>query len=207
MADRQRLHQAVCDGLQHVVDAFAGIQFPDEIYQGLAVIVGVAVEMAIQLFLYPVADGLEQEGGDEHHHNQLRTGNILNALLDQVADGKDNAVEGCEDDEGGQRVGVAPAEDNVHIHQPVAQNGPRDGEGDEGQRDDRVVQQRAELEVQDVRNGIQQPERCKAEDHAVPQPLQLLANHSVLGLAITLLQHETADGPGQCEQAHPRPIQ
>ena len=66
MLDGEGAKETVRDGAQHAVEVGFGAEFAGEFDEGAAVVVAVAIEdVAVQDFLEPVADGLEDEGGDE----------------------------------------------------------------------------------------------------------------------------------------------
>ena len=70
MADRERLHQPVGHGLQHVVEVRFRVQLAGEFDQRAAIVVTVAVEIAVEPLLNPVADRLKQERRDQHDRDQ-----------------------------------------------------------------------------------------------------------------------------------------
>ncbi len=79
--DLQRLQQPVADRGEHGVEIGFGAELSREFDQGEAVIVTVFVEMAVEAFLNPVANGLEEERGDEHDDDEAGVADILEILL------------------------------------------------------------------------------------------------------------------------------
>ncbi len=70
MLDLQRLQQAFAHGTQRGVEIGFRTQLAREFDQSAAVIVPVLVKVAIEAFLNPVADGLEEKCGDQHYRDQ-----------------------------------------------------------------------------------------------------------------------------------------
>ncbi len=75
----------------------------------------------------------------------------------------------------GERVGDAAFEDEIDVHQAVADDRPTEGEGYEDKR------KTGELsdgvwggDVREIRNDVEQGEGCDREQRAAGKPLQLL---------------------------------
>jgi hypothetical protein len=92
--DREGLQQALADRIEHGIQIGFRVQLAGELHQRAPVIVAVAIEVLVQPLLNPVADGLEQEGGHQHHRDQAGVAHILEVLLHQAAEREDDAVEG-----------------------------------------------------------------------------------------------------------------
>ena len=197
--DAQRAHQAVSHGFQHVLDVGLRTQLPGELDQRAAVIVLVLVkEVAVQQHLNPVADGLEDEGGHEDQRHHGRTGQFI-----QAAHREDQAVEDAEHGERGQRVDVALLEDDVHVHQPVAQDGVAPGERHQDQCQHRHAHHRARDHPQQIGADIKDGERQHAQHHAVAQPLELVAQRGVVGAAVLQGEHAGAQQVDRCQVGQP----
>ena len=85
MADGQRLHQAVSNGLHHLIRICLRIQFTGKLNQRAAVVVTVAIKITVQTFLYPVANRLKQESSHQHDRDQTRPGQVFDVALGQTA--------------------------------------------------------------------------------------------------------------------------
>ena len=206
MLDAQGLQQPLAHDGQRGVQVGLRTQFPGELHQGPAVVVAVAVEMPVQPLLHPVADGLEEERRDQHHGHQAGVAQVLEILFHQGAQREDDAVKRRQHAQGRQGVRVAAAEDDVHVHQPVAHN--RVGQRERNQSH----AQHAHLHVgirhraQHVRQHVKQRERQDPAERSVAQPLQLLAHHHVFGAAVFGGQNQRADQVGQRPGHHPGPV-
>ncbi len=192
MPNRQGLHQPVGHRLQHRIQIGIRVQLAREFNQCAPVIVPVAIEVTIQPLLYPVPDRLKQECRNEHHDHQTRVAHILEADSHHLAHSQYDRVKRGQHAQRRQRIGIAAAEDRVHIHQPVAHNRVRDGQRNQRQRQHRIIQIRAERHAQNIRRRIQNHERRKTEQHSVAQPLQLLPDDRVFRLHIPGLQDDSA---------------
>ena len=165
-------------------------QFAGELHQRAAVLVAVAVEVLVQPFLDPVADGLEQERRDQHHRHQAGVADIFEILLHQVAQRENDAVESRE---------------HAHRRQacrrsPGGRGYPRPSAGSarsrsQGQRDQRQGQHRHLLvgvrhRAHGVGQHVQHGERQDAAEGAVAQPLELLPHDRIFGPAVLAAQRE-----------------
>src|ERR1039457_7532866 len=84
--------------------------------------------MLTQALLHPVANRLEEEGGDQHYGHQSAIAEVLEVLLDQSAQRKHKPIERGQHTDGGKRIGVTAPEDDVHVHEAVPYDGIRQGE-------------------------------------------------------------------------------
>ena len=100
--------------------------------------------------------------------------------MDHQGDQGDDAEVGAKQQARGQRVGHAALEDQVGVHQPVADDGPTEGEG---QKDDGEAGQIGEpairLPVEEIGNSVKERKRNDGQQSAAGEPLQLLAQQGV----------------------------
>ncbi len=106
-----------------------------------------------------------------------------------------------------QCVGIGAAEQNIDIHQAVAHDGIRQTERHQDKRKDREFQVVVGNGPQREWHGIEQRERENAAAHAVAQPLELLADHGVLGLAITDGERDPAGEVRRNYRNQPDPVE
>ena len=207
MLDGERLPEPFAHGGQHGVEIRLGAELAGEFDQRAAVVVAVAVEVLVQPLLNPVANGLEQEGGDEHHGDQADIAEVLEILLHQAGEREYDAVKRREHADGGQRIGIAAPEDDVHVHQPVTHNGVGQGERNQRQREHRHLQVGVGNRAHGVGQHVEQGERQDSAEGAVAQPLELLAHDGVLGLAVFHAQRKPSGDVGDGPEHHPDAVQ
>src|SRR5262249_12326403 len=144
---------------------------------------------------------------NEHDEDEASVTEVFEVLLNLAAYGENDGVKDGEDDEGRESVCVTAAEDDVDIHEPVAQDGVGNGEWDQRERDHRVVHIRAERDVQDERDRVEQRERREAEEDAVAQPFELLADDGVFGSPVAVLEDDGARNVAEAEECHPDAVE
>ena len=205
--DAQGLAQALPDRRQHPVEVGFGTELAGELHQGPPVIVAVAIEIAVEPLLNPVADGLEQERRDQHDRDQPGIAQVFEVLLHLVAQREDNSVKRSQNADGGQGVGVAAAEDDIHVHQPVPHDGIGQGERDQGQRKDgHLLVGVGDLPGR-IGQDIEHGKRQDAAKRAVAQPLELLPDDGILGLAVLRVQGERAHQVWQHREHQPHAVE
>ena len=105
---------------------------------------------------------------------------------------ENQAVENPQHGQRRQRIDVAFLENDVDVHQPVAQNRVGPGERNQRQRQHRQVHGVIGRHAHHVRDRVDQRERQNAEQRAVAQPGQLAAHDGVVGAAQLERQHAAA---------------
>ena len=105
--------------------------------------------------------------------------------MDELSDQRDDAEVGAEQGCGGEGVGHAALEDQVGIHQPVADDGPAEGQRKKDQRESsQLGQQARHADVEQERNCVEQSEGTDRQPRAAIQPFELLAEQGRVGTAI-----------------------
>jgi len=146
-----------------------------EVEEGAAVIIGLSIEdIAIQILLKPVADGLKDEGGDEDQDNYSSGRNLIDA-----AEAEEKAVENSENSECGHGVDIALLEDDIDVHEAVAEDRVSPGDGDEREAEDREFHDGVGSNAQGEGNDVKQGKGEDAEDGTVAEPLHLLTEDRV----------------------------
>ena len=104
---------------------------------------------------------------------------------------RSDAEEAPEDEAGGQRVGHAALEDQVGVHQPVADDGPTEGERQKDQREaGQVGEQAGRVQVEEEGNGVKQREGQNGQQRSARDPLQLLAQQRRVGAAVAAQEEQ-----------------
>src|SRR5271166_5330276 len=94
-----------------------------------------AVEDAVDPTLNPAFERVEDGGGDQNGGHQAPLAHrFRHSVVNYNRNERDGPVGSSENQAGGQGVGYAALEDQVGIHQPVAHNGPTEGEGEKDER-------------------------------------------------------------------------
>ncbi len=172
-----------------------GTEAAAELDQRLAVIVAMAVKGAVDPALNAALEGIEDGRSGQNGDDQrpLAYG-FRQALVDHEGDEGDDAEVAAGDEAGGQRVGHAALEDQVGVHQPVADDGPTEGERQKNERQaGQIGEQAGRIEVKEERDGVKQRERQHREQSAAGEPLQLLAEQGRVGAAVTAQEEQCGE--------------
>ncbi len=108
---------------------------------------------------------------------------------------------------GGDRIGHAALEDQVHVHQAVAHNGIAEGERQKDQREHADLHRRRRPPAVEEGDDVENRERNDRQESAARNPLHLLAQNWRAGVQVGVPEHE---GRGQEERrhvAHLHPVQ
>ncbi len=103
--------------------------------------------------------------------------------------------------------GIATAEEDVHIHQAVPDDGIGQRERHQHQRGHGKLLIIAGHRPQHIGQHVEQHERQHPGEGAVTQPLQLPPHDGVLGLAVFGAQRKPAHDVGKAGQQHPQAVQ
>ena len=96
-----------------------------ELDQGLAVVVAMAVEGAIHPALNAALERIEDRRRDQNgQHQRPLAHRLRHRVVDQDGDERDDAEVAADNQRRGQRIRHAALEDQVRVHQPVADDGP-----------------------------------------------------------------------------------
>ena len=108
---------------------------------------------------------------------------------------------------GGQGVGHAALEDDVHIHEPVAHDGVTKGQGQEDERENRELggQRGGGDWRQQVRDGVKKSKWGDSKNGPPRHPLHLLPEDRSLGVAIAVPENARGGREvcGQIEHLQP----
>ena len=95
---------------------------------------------------------------------------------------KDQPVKDAQHHQRGQRVNVALLEDDIDIHQPVAQDRVGPGHRDQNQREHGHLLVMAGQSADHIRHSVNQGERHDPEQRSVAQILQLPPDQRIVGV-------------------------
>jgi hypothetical protein len=143
---RQLLDDRVKQGLKIGFRTEATAKFD----QRLAVIVAMAVKGAVDPALRAALEGIENRGRNQDGDDQTPGAHGLrHGVVHQNGDQRDDAEVAAQKQSCGQRVSHAALEDQVGIHQPVADNGPTEGQRQNNLREaGEIRQQLRRIEMQ-----------------------------------------------------------
>jgi hypothetical protein len=111
--------------------------------------------------------------------------------MNHFGDERNDAEVSAEDESRGQRVGDAALEDQVGVHQPVADDGPGERERQKHQRKaGQIGQQLWRIQVEQIGDGVEKREGKNRKQSATRNPLQLLAQQRRGGAAIAAQEEE-----------------
>ncbi len=178
-------------------------QLARELDQRAPVIIAVLVEViAVELLANPRPDRLKHERRDQDHedHGQHRQ-------LARAAHREQQPVEDPHHGQRRQRVYRAFLEDDVDVHQPVAQNRVSPRQRDEHERQHRPIHGGRRRYADRVGQGIDHGERQHADQRAVAQPGQLPPYDRVACPPHLVSQHDTTRQVSRAQETEPHPVQ
>ena len=192
--DQKGLRETFDDGVEQGAQVGLGVQAAAKLDQRLAVVEALLIEDAIDAGLDGAFEGFEQDSGDDDSSQQTPDTQAGEAGVEHLrGDGDDAEVEA--DQRGGrERVGDATFEDEIDVHQAVADDGPAEGEGKNDQREaGELGLEAGDVPVGQVGDGVKQREGGDGEQCAASKPLELLAFQGRLGGAIAEAEDDGRD--------------
>ena len=103
----------------------------------------------------------------------------------------DSANVAADNQPGRQHVGYAPLENQVRIHQPVANDRPAECEWQKNKRKaGQISQSTVGMQIEQKRNCVEKCERQHRQQRAPRHPLQLLAQQRSIGLPVTAQEQQ-----------------
>src|SRR6266852_2220769 len=142
-----------------------------EFNQRAAIVEAVAVEKAVEAPLNPFAERLEQKGCDNNgDHAPDRTGGLrVENVGNEGHQRKIDRGDCCR----GRGVCQASLEDDIHVHQTVADDGIAETQWNQHEAQDRNHQpgMRVQVYIEHQRKDVKQRERQSADERSASQPL------------------------------------
>ena len=171
--------------------------------QGLAIVVALAVEDPVDPVLNSAFEGFEKLRRDNDGGDQAPRARAGQAGVNHLCREGDRTK--IKADQGSRRQGVGDAalEDQVDVHQAVADNGPAEGQGQKDQANAPQPDQNAgNLNAGENRNDVQHREGNDGEQSSPGQPLQLLAAKRVLLAHIVAVEDHRGQDEVERQVAH-----
>src|SRR5579859_1303189 len=187
--DQQGLRETVHDRAEHGVEAnFVG-ERTTELDQGAAVIEAVAVEKPVKAGLDPFAEGLKEESGDhDGNHAAGRPGGLrMKDIGDEGDQGEVNGSNGG----GGGGIGQAALEDDIHVHQPVADDGVAEAQRNKHEAEYGGAHPRTVGGIHHVGHDIEEREGQTSGEGPTGQPLQLLPQNAGRRFPKVAIEHDS----------------
>ena len=188
----QGLRQAVTNLLQQAIKVQYGSKLTRELQQRAPVIVALALEKAIQPLLEVVHDGLEENGSENNCHNPGAAAGDGKRGAEEIREESDQSEIETHDAGRGQGISNASAENNIHIHQPIAHDGIAKSHGQEEQRERRSVHPGVGDKPQEIGQGIKRREGNNREPGAPCDPFQLVFQQRICGASISVVERQSA---------------
>ena len=159
-----------------------------------------AVEDLVDPPLNAALEGVEDGGRDQDGDDQAPLAHGLgHAVVDHDGDERDDAEVASEDEAGGEGVGHAALEDEVSVHEPVADDGPTEGERQEDQRQaGQVGEQAGRVEVKQEGDSVKEGEGQNGEQCSTCNPLQLLAEEGGICLPVAAQEKQRGQNVKDC---------
>jgi len=199
---RERVQQPLADAAQRAVEIHLRSELAREAEQRAAVVEAVAVEdVPVELLLDPVAQRLEDQRRNQHQQHHGRRAEFV-AARERI----DQQRHEAQHRERGQQIDVALLEDDVDVHQPVAQDRVGPGERDEAEKQHAQPHRLRRRHAGCKRQGVGKGEGHDAGESAVAEPLQLLAHDRVGGLAEAQMQRQPPCQIAGRKQRHPQAV-
>ncbi len=149
------------------------VEVAGEADQRPPVVVPVAVVRLVERRL----DGVLDDGRQQHHHQRGQHGNHGVGLVGAPQQHLAGQLEdhGVDRRDRGDRHGVgdAPLDDDLDVHQAIADDGGGEGERDDAQREGQQLGVGKRVERQRERQDVEQHERQRAQRRAPHDPAQL----------------------------------
>ncbi len=179
----QRLRDTIHHRREHWVKAHLRSERAAKLNQCAAIVQAVSVKKAVQARLNPVAKRLKQKcghhNGDHSAHHPGRPRGV-----EQRSDrGHNRDVDGHHAAARG-RISETSLEDNVHVHQAVANDGVSETQRDEHQGNRREIHPRAGHNPQEKGRDIKEQKWNNAGKRSPGHPLQLLPQDAGRGTSI-----------------------
>ena len=192
--DQKRLRQALDDGVEQVAEVGLGAQAAAKLDQRLAIVVALAVENAVNALLDGALDGIEERRGDDDGGDQTVETRARQPGVDQRgSDGHQEEVK-AEQGSGGQGVGDAALEDEVDVHEAIADDRPGKRERQHHQQDQsQVADQVGDGDVREEGDDVDKGERGHGHEGAAGEPLELLAAERHLGAPVVQVEHDRGE--------------
>ena len=186
---QQRLRDAIHHRREHRIEAHFRSERAAKLNQRAAIIQTVPVKEAVQARLNPVAKRLEQKcrhhDGDHSAHHSGRPGGVeqrSDQRHERDVDGHHAAARG--------RIGETSLEDDVHVHQAVADDGVAETQRDQHQRNRGEIHPRPRHDSQEIRHDVKQQKWKNARQRSAGDPLQLLPQDSGRCAAVAVHKNE-----------------
>ena len=178
---QQRLRQPVHDGMEQSVQIGLRTQAAAEGDQGLAIVVALAVEDPVDPVLNGAFERFEKLRRDDDGGDQAPRACAGQAGMHHLSREGDRAKIKADQRSRRQGVGNAALEDQVNVHQAVADNGPAKGKRQKDQANATQLDQNAgNRNAGEKRDDVQHREGNDGEQGSPGQPLQLLAAKRIL---------------------------
>ena len=185
---QQRLRDAIHHRCEHRIEPHFGGERASELNQSAAIIEAVPVKETVQARLNPVAKWLEQKCGDNdgddaaHHSGRpCRVEQRANQRDKRDVYGHHAAARG--------RIGKPPLEDDVHVHQPVPDDGVAETQRDQHQGYRGEVHPGPRHDAQEIRHHVQKQERKNPGKRSAGDPFELLPQDARGCAAVAVHKH------------------
>src|SRR6185369_208025 len=182
--DIQSAREAIDDHGEQSVEIGLGVQVTSELDQRLTVVVTLAIENLIEPVGDVVLEWIKQQRGNDDGGDKSRRAGTREIFVEQFGGHTDR----CEVDSGnrtcGERVRHAALEDQVDVHQPVAEDGVSKGQRQEYQRQYSCLHRQGWRRSPQVGNHVEEGEGHYREQRAASDPLHLLAHERSARIAI-----------------------
>ncbi len=156
--------QALDDGVEQGAEVGLGVEAAAEVDQGLAVVEALLVEETVDAALNAALEGIEGEPHHDDGDDRTVEAEVREAVVDHLRREADDAEVNTDERGSCQRIGDAALEDEVDVHQAVADDGPAEGEREDDQADGGALgHQAGDGDVQQQRNDVEEREGRECE--------------------------------------------
>src|ERR1700730_11075958 len=160
-----------------------------ELDQRAPVVVACPVKELVKLLLNPFPHRIKQQSGDhDGHHQPVRSGTGHACVHEQRNRGHPGKIN-SHDGRRRQRIRHAALENQIHVHQPVAENGVSKRQRQQSERQHRHLHGGRRHHSEQIRQNIKKREWRYGENGAARNPFELLPQNRSGGLAVVAPQN------------------
>src|SRR5580704_5725451 len=191
--DEKRLRDTIEDGGDEWLEAnFVG-ERATEFDERAAVIEAVAIEKAVEASLNADAQRFDEESGDDNGDDGSGRARGETRTMSHFADDGDDGEVDSDDGRSSESIREAALEDDVYVHQAVADDGVAEAKRNQREREDADFHPRRGHTAEEERHDVEKQEWSDAGEGAAGDPLQLLAKDAARSAEVTRKENTSGE--------------
>ena len=188
--DEQRVRKPVDHGREHGAQVGFRVQIARKFHQRAPVVVAFAVEDTVEALLDDALDRIEQKRGNYDSDDQSPRARIRQRRVHLLSNNADHQQVQQRNNRSGERIRHAALEDEVNVHQAIADDRVSKGQRQEHQREDRDLHRGARVHTAEIGNHVENRVRRDSEDRSARYPLHLLPQERGFAISIRIDQYD-----------------